>query len=115
MNNYTELQYSDIFEVFLIISFADEETENIYNGINSKKARKRLHTTLWNNAQKKLDMLNRAYKLDDLKIPPNNRLEKLERDLAGKYSIRINDQWRIIFRWEESKRGVSEVKIVDYH
>ena len=61
----------------------------------------------------KLDMVNRAVKLDDLKIPPNNKLEKLGGDLAGKYSIRINDQYRIIFKWEE--KGTAEVKIADYH
>lgn len=99
----------------MILSFADQETADIFNGASSKKARKRLHPTLWEKAQTKLDMLNRAYKLDDLKIPPNNRLEKLERDLIGKYSIRINDQYRVIFKWDADKRGVSEVKITDYH
>lgn len=58
-------------------------------------------------------MLNAAHKLDDLKIPPGNRLESLKGDLLGFHSIRINDQWRIIFRWENNK--VKEVKIIDYH
>lgn len=61
----------------------------------------------------KLDMINRAQKLDDLRIPPNNKLEKLRGDLGGKYSIRINDQYRIIFNWTE--QGVAEVQITDYH
>jgi proteic killer suppression protein len=99
----------------LILSFADEETEDIYNGINSKKARKRLDKILWEKTQEKLDMLNRAIRLEDLKAPPNNKLEKLERDLAGKHSIRINDQYRIIFKWEQDKSGASEVRIIDYH
>lgn len=99
----------------MIISFADEETQDLYNGINSKRARKRLHSVLWEKAQTKLDMLNRAYRLDDLKIPPNNRLEKLERDLQGYHSIRINDQYRIVFKWDPEKHGVLEVKITDYH
>jgi proteic killer suppression protein len=76
----------------LIISFADKGTEEIYNGVNSKKARKKLNPALWEKAQMKLDMVNRAHRLDDLKVPPNNKLERLERDLAGKHSIRINDQ-----------------------
>lgn len=99
----------------LIESFADKETEDIFNGINSKKARQRLSLILWEKAQTKLDMLNRAYRLDDLKIPPNNRLEKLQGDLAGNYSIRINDQYRIIFKWNENSRSILEVKIIDYH
>jgi len=70
---------------------------------------------LWKKAQMKLDMLNRAHKLEDLKIPPNNKLEKLGRNLAGKYSIRINDQYRIVFRWEGEERNASEVQIIDYH
>lgn len=99
----------------MIISFADEGTTDIYNGVNSKKARKKLQPILWEKAQTKLDMLNRAYRLEDLKIPPNNRLEKLVGDLAGKYSIRINDQYRIIFTWDPDKHGVFEVEINDYH
>jgi proteic killer suppression protein len=97
------------------VSFADQETEDIYNGASSKKARKRLHPVLWEKAQTKLDMLNRAWALDDLRVPPNNKLEKLERDLAGKHSIRINDQYRIIFKWDFDRRGALEVEITDYH
>jgi toxin HigB-1 len=99
----------------LIISFADQETSDIYNGIDSKKARKRLGKPLWEKAQTKLDMLNRAKRLEDLKVPPNNKLEKLQKDLAGKYSIRINDQYRVIFKWEQNEIGASGIKIVDYH
>lgn len=58
-------------------------------------------------------MLNRAKTLDDLKVPPNNRLEKLAGDLLGKYSIRINDQYRITFKWDAA--GITEVQITDYH
>ena len=61
----------------MILSFADEETNDIFNGVNSKKARKRLATILWEKAQTKLDMIDKATRPDDLKIPPNNRLEKL--------------------------------------
>jgi toxin HigB-1 len=99
----------------LIISFADQDTEDIFNGVSSKKARKRLNPVLWEKAQTKLDMVNRAHRLDDLRIPPNNKLEKLERDLAGMYSIRINDQYRIIFNWDSDRRGALEVEITDCH
>ncbi len=61
----------------------------------------------------KLDMINRAKKLDDLRVPPNNKLEKLSGDLRGHYSIRINEQYRIVFKWTE--QGIAEVKITDYH
>ena len=99
----------------MIITFADEETSDIYHGIDSKKARKRLSKILWEKAQTKLDMLNRARRIEDLKAPPNNRLEKLERELAGKHSIRINDQYRVVFKWDQGICGASEVRIVDYH
>lgn len=99
----------------MIISFSDEGTSDIYNGVNSKKARQKLNILLWEKTQTKLDMLNRAYQLEDLKKPPNNKLEKLVGDLAGKHSIRINDQYRIIFKWDPSRHGASEVEIIDYH
>jgi toxin HigB-1 len=93
----------------LILSFADEETADIYPGKNSKKARKRLPSILFSKAQTKLDMLNRAFHLEDLRVPPNNRLEKLEGNLNGKYSIRINDPYRIIFAWNAERGGASLV------
>ena len=64
-------------------------------------------------ARRKLDLLNQAAALADLRAPPNNRLEKLKGDREGQYSIRINDQWRVCFRWTES--GAEDVEIVDYH
>ena len=64
-------------------------------------------------AKRKLDMLHAAAKLDDLKVPPSNRLEKLEGNLKGFHSIRINDQWRLVFRWAEG--NAHDVRIVDYH
>ena len=99
----------------MIKSFADEETSDIYHGNKTAKARKRLDYSLWKIAYRKLDMLNRAKKLEDLRIPPGNKLEKLKHDLEGKWSIRINDQWRIIFNWDDVDQGISEVKIIDYH
>ena len=99
----------------MIISFADGGTEDIFHGINSKKASAKLHRSLWEKATSKLDILNRAYRLEDLRTPPNNKLEKLVGDLEGQYSIRINNQYRIIFYWSSSKNEASEVKIVDHH
>ena len=99
----------------MILSFADDETSNIYHGIKSARARKRLDPILWSIAQRKLDMINKAQKIEDLRVPPNNHLEKLKADLEGCYSIRINNKWRIIFQWNQNQSGVSQVKIVDHH
>ncbi len=96
----------------MIGSFADETTENIYHGVRSKKAAK-LPPDIVKVALRKLDMINAAAKLDDLKVPPSNRLEKLGGDLAGFHSIRVNNQFRVIFHWND---GVAtKVSITDYH
>jgi toxin HigB-1 len=97
----------------VIQSFADSATEDIFNGLNSKQARKKLGPSLYSVACRKLDMLDAAIDLNDLKIPPANRLEVLKGNLKGKYSIRINDQYRIIFIWDI--RGPEQVEIIDYH
>jgi proteic killer suppression protein len=97
----------------VIRSFADDATEDIFNGVNPKEARKRLGSALHSIARRKLDMLDAAYVLEDLKAPPANRLEALKGDLKGKHSIRINDQFRIVFRWTDL--GVEHVEIIDYH
>ena len=97
----------------MILSFRDEETQDIFDHSKSKKAIKRLHPALWRLAQRKLHMIKAACRLDDLRIPPANRLEALDRDLKGKYSIRINDQYRIVFKW--SGQDAEDVQIVDYH
>ena len=94
-------------------SFADIETEDIYHGRKSKKAVKRLSPAYWDVAQRKLHMVKAAHRLEDLKIPPANRLEALSGNLKGKHSIRINDQWRIVFRW--TGKDAEDVKIIDYH
>lgn len=93
----------------MIINFADKETEKIWNGIQSKK----LPPDIQNVARRKLRMLNNAQNINDLRIPPANHLEKLSGNLSGLHSIRINNQWRIIFKWEND--NASEVKIIDYH
>ena len=96
----------------MIASFGDGTTEDIFNGENTKAAR-RIPTEVWKTASRKLDMLNAAHELRDLMIPPGNRLESLRGTLAGKHSIRINDQFRIVFRWKDG--NVHEVRITDYH
>ena len=97
----------------MITSFADQGTKDIYDGADTKAARKTLPKDLWAVAKRKLDMVNAAQALQDLKVPPNNKLEKLKGDLAGKYSIRINEQWRIVFAF--SSGDASDVLIIDYH
>ena len=93
----------------MIESFASEETEKIFQGQVSKKLPKDIQRT----ARRKLIYLDDAEDLQDLLAPPGNRLEKLKGDRAGQYSIRINDQWRICFKWVGNK--VRDVEIVDYH
>ena len=93
----------------MIKTFIDKETERLYRTGKSKK----LPPEIWKRAVRKLDMLRRAKNLEDLKIPPSNRLETLKGDLEGFYSIRINDQYRIIFRFENG--DAYDVAIVDYH
>lgn len=97
----------------VIRTFADKGTEDVFDGETSKAARACLPLELWASAQRKLDQLNRARLLVELMSPPGNRLERLKGDRADQYSIRINDQYRVCFRWEEGY--VYEVGITDYH
>lgn len=90
------------------MQFADRGTEDIFNGSNTKAARQTLPRELWKIAQRKLDMLQAASRIDDLRVPPGNRLKALGGDLKGYHSIRINDQYRIVFRWDE-REGPKEV------
>jgi len=90
-------------------NFKDKETEKIWKQIYSKK----LPTNIQKTALRKLFMINRARELNDLKAPPANNLEKLKDDRSNQHSIRINDQWRICFIWEEN--NAIDVEIVDYH
>jgi toxin HigB-1 len=99
--------------VFVIRSFRDQATEDLFNGRNTKVARQRLPHSLWKVAIRRLDALDQAEILDDLRVPPGNRLEALRGDRRGQLSIRINDQYRICFRWTES--GPVDVEVVDYH
>ncbi len=97
----------------MIASFKDEGTDDIFNGKNTKEARKSCPVSLWKIATRKLDQLDSVTTLDELRVPPGNRLEILGGDRAGWHSIRINDQYRICFMWYES--GPEQVEIVDYH
>ncbi len=94
-----------------IQSFSDDATEGFFATGNFKRG------AGWQSvskvASRKLDMLQYATQLSDLNAPPNNRLEALKKDLKGYHSIRINDRWRIVFRWTD--HGPSEVRIMDYH
>ena len=97
----------------MIRSFRDAATEDLFYGRSTQAARKVLPRTLWRVAGKKLDALDSAELLEDLRIPPGNRLEALKGDRKGQHSIRINDQYRVCFRWAES--GPEDVEVVDYH
>jgi proteic killer suppression protein len=93
----------------VIKSFKDADTEKVFN----RRLSRRLPTEIQQTALRKLRMLNNAVSLDDLGTSPGNRLEKLPGDRAGQYSIRINDQWRICFEWQEG--NAMRVEIADYH
>jgi proteic killer suppression protein len=93
----------------MIISFGEKQTEKIWRGIRVKELPNDIQLT----GRRKLRMLNNSQNPGDLRIPPSNRLEKLSGKLKEFYSIRINDQWRIIFKW--NNRNAYEVEITDYH
>ncbi len=97
----------------MIQSFRNKGTEDIFNGINSKEARKTCPHSLWDVATRKLDQLDSVVQLKELRIPPNNKLKSLKGDRKGQYSIRINNQYRICFVWSES--GPDKAEITDYH
>lgn len=93
----------------MILSFGSKETEKVWNGGRLKKWPLEIQTM----GRRKLRMLNNSQNIADLRIPPSNRLEKLSGSLKDFYSIRINDQWRVIFIWEDG--NTHEVEIIDYH
>ena len=97
----------------MIVSFQDKASEDIFNGIASRNARKACPQNLWRVARRKLDQLDSVVNLDELRVPPGNRLEPLSGDRKGQHSIRINDQYRICFVWGDS--GPCDVEITDYH
>ena len=93
----------------MITSFGSKETEKIWDGDRVKN----LPTEIQQIGRRKLRMLNNSQNLTDLKIPPSNKLEKLSGKMRDFYSIRVNDQWRIVFKWEDG--NANEVTIIDYH
>ena len=96
----------------MIASFGDEATSDLYHGENTKRVL-RIPPDIRRVAIRKLDMIEFAHVLQDLSVPPANRLQALKGDLRGRYSIRINDQWRIVFQWKD---GVAlDVMVTDYH
>ncbi len=94
----------------MIVSFADKSTERLFH---SRRSPRRFPTDLVPAALRKLDMLNAATSLIELRSPPSNRLELLKGSLAGRHSVRINDQWRLVFLWSVGE--ASQVQVVDYH
>ena len=93
----------------VIVSFGDPETEALFHRERPRRIDPRIHQT----ALRKLRLLDAATSLEDLRVPPGNRLEALKGDRTGQHSIRINDQWRVVFKWREGR--VHDVAIVDYH
>lgn len=97
----------------MIESFRNQGTEDIFEGRSTRLARKTCPALLWPVARRKLEQLDRVRCLDDLRAPPGNRLERLQGERLGCHSIRVNDQYRLCFRWGEN--GPEQVEIVDYH
>ncbi len=95
-----------------MISFKDDATKAIFDGVSSKSARRRCPMRLWNVARRKLDAINAASRLEDLKSPGNN-LERLKGNRAGQHSIRINNKYRVCFVWTDA--GAEQAEIADYH
>jgi len=100
-------QFDHLFDINYFI-------KTIYDGINSKKARK-IPEFLHDKASRLMDQLEAADELEDMKIPPGNNFELLSGDLAGFFSVRINKQWRVIFKWDDQQKNAFDVYIGDYH
>ncbi len=96
----------------MIRTFKSKGTEDLYHGRTTREALK-IPSSLWKTAYRKLDLLNAALTLNDLRVPPANRLEALKGNLKGKFSIRINDQYRVVFGFKDGQ--AYEVEITDYH
>ncbi len=97
----------------MIVSFKDKASEDIFNGVASKQARKSCPQSIWRVARRKLDQLDSVTVLDELKVPPGNKLEPLSGNRSDEYSIRINQQYGICFKWDDS--GPFDVEVTDYH
>jgi len=97
----------------VIAAFKEQGTEDIFNGKNTKAARKTCSESVWKVARRKLDQLDSVTTLNELRVPPGNHLEALSGNRKGQHSIRLNDQYRICFVW--TSKGPDKVEIVDYH
>lgn len=97
----------------MIQSFKNEAAEDLFNGTATKAALKICPRNIWNIVARKLDQLDSVVSLNELRVPPGNRLEELKRERKGQHSVRINDQYRICFKWTEA--GPMDVEITDYH
>ena len=97
----------------MIVTFKDDGTEDIFNGRSTSAARRTCPVSIWRVAQRKLDQIDSAAVLSDLRAPPGNRLERLTGDRIREHSIRVNDKYRICFIWTDD--GPVEVEITDYH
>lgn len=97
----------------MIRSFRDAGTEDIFNGADTKRARRTCPSMLWNVARRKLELLDSARTLADLRVPWANRLEALKKERAGQHALRVNAQYRVCFVW--AAEGPEDVEIVDYH
>ena len=97
----------------MILSFHGRGTEDVYHGLDTRKARGTCPVEIWETAFRKLDALYQSDDLESLKVPPGNRLEALHGNRKGQHSIRINSQYRVCFRWTSA--GAEDVEIVDYH
>lgn len=96
----------------MIRTFGDTATEDIWNGVNSRAARS-IPRDLWTAVRRKLDQIDVVTKLDQLRVPPGNQLHALQKDLAGYHAVRVNDQYRLVFRFEG--QDAFDVRCVDYH
>ena|ERR1700734_2098224 len=101
-----------MYTLEMIVSFGDKTTEDIFHGYDTKAAR-RIAQALWPRVQTKLDLLNASARLEDLRVPPSNRLEKLRGKWAGSYSVRVNDQYRVVFRFISG--NAFDVRCTNYH
>jgi proteic killer suppression protein len=96
----------------VIADFGDQATEDIYHDFNSARTR-RFSEEVRRATRRKLMLIAAATTVQDLRVPPGNRLEQLRGDMAGRWSVRVNDQWRIVFRWADGT--ASDVRLTDYH
>ena len=108
-----EIAWFPCYHTDMIQSFKNTGTEDIFNGENTRAARKTCPESLWQVAGRKLDQLDSVVSFDELRVPPGNQLEALSGNRKGQHSIRINKQYRVCFTWTDL--GPAEVEVVDYH